>query len=149
MVNPVTGRPKGAVPDGGSRSRVDGSGRVGYVSAMLDRPEGEESPYKSSISIPPSMLSLVPPLPKKNYWVEMALPGPEARKVAMDAALVIEGTIQALDGGKLSICKPNYIEAQIDAPTEIYGSECWVGANVSRIAFIRKSTGEVLKEWVK
>src|SRR6185312_14868068 len=39
MVNPVTGRPKGAVPDGGSRSRVDGSGRVGYDSAMLDRPE--------------------------------------------------------------------------------------------------------------
>ena len=117
--------------------------------AMLDRPEGEESPYTSSGPILPSIAARLPALPKKNYWVEMTLPGPEARKVAMDAALLIEGTIRALDGGKLSYCKANYIEAQIDAPTEIYGSECWVGANVSRIAFIRRSTGEVLKQWVK
>jgi hypothetical protein len=117
--------------------------------AMLDRPEGEESPYASSVPILPSIAARMPPMPKKTYWVGMTLPGPEARKVATDAALVIEGNIAPLEGGKLSVCKANYIEPQIDAPIEVYGSECWVGANVTRIAFLRKSTGEVLKEWTK
>lgn len=119
--------------------------------AMLDRPEGEENPYQSTImtNTSPTIAQLLPPRPKHSYWLEMTLPGPQARKVARDAALVVEGTIEPLEGGKLSICRGTYIEPKIDTGMEIYGSQCWVGANVRRIAFIRKSTGEVLKEWVK
>lgn len=119
--------------------------------AMLARPEGEENPYRSTImkDTLPNVAQLLPHPPKNSYWLEMALPGPQARKVATDAALVVEGTIEPLEGGKLSICKGTYIEPKIDTAMEIYGSQCWVGANVYRIAFVRKSTGEVLKEWVR
>ena len=116
--------------------------------AMLDRPEGEENPYQSKFLKDEPAIDL-PALPKDSYWLELPLPAPEARRVAMDAALVVEGTIQPLDDGKLNVCKSNYSAPEIDAPIEVYGSECWVGANVRRIAFIRKSTGEVLKEWAR
>jgi hypothetical protein len=89
------------------------------------------------------------PLDRNTYFVEISLPGPQALKVALDSALVVEGTIEALDDGKLNLCKSNDSAPKIDAPTEIHGSDCWIGANVTRIAFIRKSTGEVLREWVK
>lgn len=116
--------------------------------AMLERPEGEVSPpSKYSTPMPPSIAARLPPDPKNTYWVEYALPGPQAKRLAQDAGLVVEGTIAALADGKLSYCESTYIGAKIDNPLEIYGSECWVGAKVSRIAFIRMSTGEVLKEW--
>jgi hypothetical protein len=119
--------------------------------AMLARPQGEESPYALEFrkADPPNLAALMPPLPKDTYWLELPLPGSEARKVAGDTAIVIEGTIVALDGGKVNLCKSNYIAPEVTAPTEIYGSECWIGANVTRIAFVRRSSGEVLKEWVK
>lgn len=117
--------------------------------AMLERPEGEVSPYRSDSPLPASPESQLPPPPKDTYWVEVALPGPEARRLAQDARFVVEGTIASLHDGKLSICKGFYGEPKVDHPLEVYGSNCWIGANVSRIAFVRKSTGEVLKEWVK
>ncbi|HYC94510.1 MAG TPA: hypothetical protein VEB39_02300 [Sphingomicrobium sp.] len=116
--------------------------------AMLERPEGEVSPpSKYSTPMPPSIAARLPPEPKDRYWVEYTLPGPQAKRLARDAGLVVEGTIAALADGKLSYCEGTYIDPKIDNPLEIYGSECWIGAKVSRIAFIRMSTGEVLKEW--
>lgn len=116
--------------------------------AMLERPEGEVSPYKSSIPMSPGLAARLPPDPKDTYWVEYALPGPQAKRLAQDAGLLVEGTIAALADGTLSYCEGTYIGAKIDNPLEIYGSKCWIGARVSRMAFIRMSTGEVLKEWV-
>lgn len=116
--------------------------------AMLERPEGDVSPYMSEFSLSPSLAARLPSPPKDTYWVEVALPGPQARELAQDARLVVEGTITALENGKLSICKGMYGGPRVGNPREVYGSECWIGAKVSRIAFVRRSTGQVLKEWV-
>lgn len=85
--------------------------------------------------------------PSSRYEFELVLPGPQARKVALDSAIVVEGEIAFLPEGKLGSCKPIYGQPEITHPLEVYGESCWVGANVSRVAFIRSSTGEVLKEW--
>lgn len=115
--------------------------------AMLERPEGEVSPYQSSIKLMPSIEARLPPPPRDTYWTEVVLPGPQARKLALDAGLVVEGEIATLANGKLNRCKGIYGGPEVDHPLEVYGSECWVAAKVTRIAFIRRSTGEVLKEW--
>ena len=74
--------------------------------------------------------------------------GPEARALATNAQLIIEGTITRIVGGGVNFCKPLDREATASEPVEIHGEECWIGANVSGIAFTGKS-GEVLKEWVQ
>lgn len=117
------------------------------VLAMLDRPEGEVSPYTSVYSSLPNSLRPTVQLPRDKYWIELIISGSEARKLAADAGLLIEGTIGALAGDKLNHCKGFYAGATIETPNEVYGQRCWVGARVSKIAFIRRSTGEILKEW--
>lgn len=109
---------------------------------LLDGPSGERSPFGV-----PGVPDLRPP--PDSYSAEFTLPGPDARKLALDAGLLIEGTIAALPNGKSNVCKAIYGGPEIDHPLEVYGSECWVGANVSRIAFVRRSTGEVLREWTR
>lgn len=108
---------------------------------FLDGPSGERSPFGV-----PGVPDLRPP--PDSYSAEFIFPGPQARKIALDAGLLIEGTIALLPNAKLSMCKGIYGGPEIDHPLEVYGSECWVGARVSRIAFVRRSTGEVLKEWM-
>jgi hypothetical protein len=82
-----------------------------------------------------------------NYSTELKLPGSQARRVALDSALIIEGAIANLPDAKLSGCKGMYGDATLDHPIELYGETCWVGANVRRVAFVRVSSGEVLEEW--
>ena len=73
--------------------------------AMLARPEGEVSPYQSSVKLLPSIQAKLPPPPRDTYWTEIALPGSQARKLALDARIVVEGTIDRLADGKQSRCK--------------------------------------------
>lgn len=83
----------------------------------------------------------------RSYDIVLPLAGPAARAVAIDSVARISGTLALLDNGKLGGCATSYAEPKIDSPTEVFASYCFAGAKVGRIAFIRKSTGEVIKEW--
>ena len=107
---------------------------------MLQRPHG----------VPDAAFAAIPELASQaleSYTVEFRLAGAEARALATDAQLIIEGTITRLVGGGVNYCKPLDREATASETVEIHGEQCWIAANVSRIAFTRKS-GEVLKEWL-
>jgi hypothetical protein len=110
--------------------------------ALLERPEGESSPYRSRI-----MPDIEDRLPKDTYWVEMALSGSQARALALDSEFVVEGALATFPEGGLAECRGTYSGATIDSPLELYGETCWVGAKVSRITFRRRSTGETMKAW--
>ena len=113
--------------------------------AMFERPAGGANPYMPA-DVSPQVASYLPQ--RASYSLDLELPPAEARRVSSDAGLLVEGTLAAFPDGKPSICKPIYIEATVANPLRLYGEECWVGARVRRIAFARRSTGEVLKEWV-
>jgi hypothetical protein len=89
---------------------------------------------------------LLRPSPK-DYSFDLEMAPAAARKIAQDSALLVEGAIATLPDGKLSVCRPIYGAPRIDHPLEVYGESCSVAAVVSRIAFIRSSTGEIMKEW--
>jgi hypothetical protein len=152
-------QPRGAIVAGFRRYRKSYVGSNAYgASVRVDvfdqnedglvfasAPVGEESPYTSKFS---TIAGLDPPsLPRNSYWLRFDLSGSAAKRLALDTVLVVEGAIRRFDDGKLDKCESNYVEPKIDTGYEQYGSKCWFNADVSRIAFVRKSTGEVLKEW--
>ena len=83
-----------------------------------------------------------------TYDVALSLAGPDARKVAADAVVEIEGKLARLDNGHLARCTSDYSGPTVRHPTEKSMVTCSAGAIIRRIAFVRKSTGEVLKEWL-
>lgn len=82
-----------------------------------------------------------------KYNMAISIDGPEARKVAYDIDLVVEGSFSVIKSGKLTGCWTNYREPTFDNPTELYVQNCGVGATVSAISFVRRSSGMVLKKW--
>jgi hypothetical protein len=98
-----------------------------------DRPS-----YLSPITLPPD---------QRGYWVEVPISGQAARSLAQNVRVVIEGKIAKLANGALTDCHEHYIGPTVDGPYEITELTCWVGAEVSRVAFIDKANGNVLKEW--
>lgn len=115
----------------GVQSRVEVSNRMYDAIALVDAP-GMTGPDDTSY---------------RSYTATFTLPGPEARQIAADAVVRIEGTLALLGTGKLTRCTSDYNGPTIDHPTEITTNTCFAGARVDRIAFMRESTGEVLKEW--
>ncbi|MCB2058736.1 MAG: hypothetical protein H6916_03840 [Novosphingobium sp.] len=84
---------------------------------------------------------------RASYETKLTLSGPGAREVARDTVVELEGRLGRLDIGRLARCTSDYIGPTIDAPSEHTMHTCFVGAVVERVAFVRRSTGEVLQEW--
>jgi len=85
--------------------------------------------------------------PGQDYWVELPLQGPAAKIVSGDADLVVEGTIDRLSTGQMFSCKHDSSEPKIDDPVDWEEMQCDAGVKVTRVAFVRHSTGEIIKEW--
>lgn len=116
---------------------------------IVSIPEGEELPYMAREAAKDEargIKRMVPPsLDTYPYVVEVS--GPEARQLVANVRVVIEGTMTQLASGKLTDCVTDYSEPKINAPYEISEYICWVGANITRIAYINTATGAVLKEF--
>ena len=83
-----------------------------------------------------------------NYYpYQVDISGPEARTLVENVRVEIEGTMTALTPGKLVDCVRSYSGPAIDAPYSITETTCWVGANITRIAYVNSATGAVLKEF--
>lgn len=83
-----------------------------------------------------------------NYYpYQVDISGPEARTLVENVRVEIEGTMTALTSGKLADCVRRYSGPAIDAPYSITQTTCWVGANITRIAYVNSATGAVLKEF--
>ncbi len=117
--------------------------------AIVSRPEGEFSPLTETPDIlRTSTDAKMLEEEKSNYSVRIPLDGPTAKRLRDDAQIVIEGSFAKLADGTLASCNTLYGAATVDSPTEVMVDRCYVGAKVTRIAFTRRSTGEVIKEWV-
>jgi len=94
-------------------------------------------------------LAIVGGLSERNFTYAIDATGPEARSLDKNFRVIIEGTLQYLPTGKLANCDTDYVAPELSSPTEITTERCWVGARISRIAFLDRHNGEVLKEWVQ
>lgn len=64
-----------------------------------------------------------------------------------DLEVIIEGVTAKLPSGKMTGCANDFYAADVQTPVDVRVRTCWVGANVTRIAFRQRSTAKVLKEW--
>jgi hypothetical protein len=128
----------------GARANVKVTQLQQNTIAFVNAPRAEMSPYRVYDDFDRRM-GITPKL--DTYWTELKLSGPAARALSTDATLVIEGSIAPIKDGMPTYCTSIYGAATVSSPNEIYGSNCWVGAIVTRVAFVRKSSGDVIKEW--
>lgn len=82
-----------------------------------------------------------------RYQMAIAVSGPEARAIAYDIDMLIEGEFAPVFGGKLTNCWTVYSAPRFDSPSELFNQNCAVGAIVSSMSFVRRSSGAVLKRW--
>lgn len=101
---------------------------------------------ESSVEIV-SQTAPVPAEPAGQYQMAISVSGPEARAVANDVDMIIEGKFAAFQTGKLTACWTIYSKPTFDNPIELFNYNCAVGAIVSSIAFTRRSNGMILKRW--
>ena len=71
----------------------------------------------------------------------------EAKAAALNTVAEFQGTYVSLPWGGAGFCDFNGTEATISNPRDHYRENCYVGAKISRIAFVNKISGDVLKEW--
>ena len=84
-----------------------------------------------------------------DWWTQLTLPPAEAKATAFDTVAVVEGIYADLPYKKFSAgaCSIDGRTATVSSPYETFVDTCFVGAKVTRVAFVRKSTGAVVKEW--
>jgi hypothetical protein len=82
------------------------------------------------------------------YWTTINSAGPSAKAIVNDTDVIIEGTMRLLATGKLAGCSDRFDLASFDHPQEWYWQTCYVGADITKISFTRRSTGQVLRQWV-
>jgi hypothetical protein len=82
-----------------------------------------------------------------DWWLTYQLPPSEAKAVGLNTNAVVQGTYANLPSGKPGFCDLGISTATIDKPSNYRSEKCFVGAKITRIAFVSKSTGAVLKEW--
>ncbi|MFL0588090.1 hypothetical protein ACH0BU_15805 [Sphingomonas olei] len=111
----------------------------GAAIAILNSPKPMISPRREAIG--------AKYLEDTDWWVRLDLPPAQAKAMAADAIAVVEGTFAPLPNGQAGACHFGGVSATIRNPTNYSSEVCYVGANITRIAITRKSTGEVLKEW--
>lgn len=110
--------------------------------AIVDSPKFMPPPEKAGTSYAKY-------LPAREWWVQLTLPPSEAKAISNDTVAVLEGTYADLPYKKYpaGACSFSGSEATITSPYEVFIHTCFVGAKVARVAFVRKSSGAVIKEW--
>lgn len=88
-----------------------------------------------------------PTEPSGRYQMTIFVNGPEARAIAYDVYMLIEGEFAPVFGGKLTTCWTVYSAPRFDSSNELFNQNCAVGTIVSSISFVRRSSGAVLKRW--
>lgn len=87
-------------------------------------------------------------LPPDDFPLIMTVAGEEARRLTQDIRVVVEGTIAPIKGSKATaLCKAKAFEASIDSPTEHRVETCYVGADITRVAYVDSASGKVLQEY--
>jgi hypothetical protein len=88
--------------------------------------------------------------PMGGYWFGLDMPQAQEMAFVRDLYYEVDGTVAQMSNGETSHCnkRGHEIAPTFDSPTEGSENLCFVGANVTRIAIIQRSTGKVLKEWV-
>ena len=81
----------------------------------------------------------------RNLEYEIVLSPDEARRLAVNAIVVLEGDLEASDG-VLTTCGGEELNASLDDPTLVYRYECSIRANLTRLA-IEDGNGVVLASW--
>lgn len=86
--------------------------------------------------------------PPDDFPLFMTVAGEEARRLTQDIRVVVEGTIAPIKGSKATaLCKAKMFEASISSPTEHRIETCYVGADITRVAYIDSASGKVLQEY--
>lgn len=67
---------------------------------------------------------------------------------ASDIVAEISGTLVRENGRPPATCSERFYEADVQAPVEANSRICWANVRIQRVAFTRRSTGEVIKQWV-
>lgn len=83
-----------------------------------------------------------------EYLARLDAEPAEARKIASDVNVAITGRFANI-AGKSVFCDTSYSAATLNSPSTTYGTSCYAGASIKRIAIVRRSTGAIIKEWVK
>lgn len=82
-----------------------------------------------------------------DWWVRLTLTPSQAKAIALDTIGIVEGTYTKLPSGSAGACHFSGASATIDQPSSLSIEICYVGANITRIALARRSSGELIKEW--
>ncbi|WP_288804430.1 hypothetical protein [uncultured Novosphingobium sp.] len=123
----------------GATARVTAFKNTGAAIAFVSAPKAMLSPSRTRMG--------AQILDDTDWWLKIELPPSEAKALANDVVGVIEGRYARLPAGTPGACMSGGATATLDHPTDYYSETCYIGANIDRIAFVRKSTGEVIKEW--
>lgn len=89
----------------------------------------------------------IPVASKSGWFFETQLPPADAKALALNSAVEIDGVYAALPWGDAGFCDFSGSEATIQNPTDYYSEKCYLGANIDRIAFVNEATHTVLQEW--
>lgn len=119
----------------GIRARVQKRRDRSDAIALVGAPETDLAPS----------IAGVPPIRLDHYRAELPL----GSVTAANVEAVVEGTIAKLPTGRTVDCEDRFFEGSLATPVEVREQRCWLGTNVSRIAFRVRSTGKVIKEWIR
>lgn len=87
-------------------------------------------------------------LPPDDFPLFLTVAGDEARRLTQDIRVVVEGTIAPIKGSKsTALCKALIYEPKVTSPTESRMETCYVGADITRVAYIDTANGKVLREY--
>lgn len=123
----------------GVTAEVKNFRNVGAGVAIVSSPKPMSSPMRSKIGAKYHE--------DTDWWVTYNVPPAEAKALALNTYAVVQGTYSMLPTGKAGFCHKGGLSATIDRPSNYSTEKCYVGAKITRIAFINKADGSVLKEW--
>jgi TonB family protein len=117
----------------GVRRRVTVESWLHFAVQARSRPKAEADPDTGSAD--------------SAYVLDVAAEPEHARRLASSIALVVDGRV-ASDNGVASLdCNVDHQEPTLDAPSDVHDYTCSVDAEIDRVAFVDRTTGETLKAW--
>lgn len=78
---------------------------------------------------------------------EVRLAAEQARDLAANLQLVVDGEVIDFRAGRSIVCGTSYSEPTIRRPKEVLGRVCVLSSRISRVAIVDARTGDVLREW--
>ncbi|PHY22828.1 hypothetical protein [Caulobacter sp. BP25] len=111
--------------------------------AITSAPTFEDSPILKKIKLERGSR-----LPPDDFPLFLTVSGEEARRLTQAIRIVVEGTIAPIKGmTATALCKATVYEPKIRAPREFRNESCYIGANITRVAYVDTSSGKVLREF--